>query len=162
ICSGLPCFGQAGGASTRRTVMKQTGHDVLTQPVEHLKAALGQQSPGRERDWADEARAALADLELALREHTDAAEEADGPYAEADLPRPTIVRQMNELRHQHGDFLAEVRALRQELDGAAQAFQPVPPAGEVLGALPRPASVRAVPDFNALRDRVSRLVDALE
>src|SRR5207248_8859748 len=97
--------------------------DVLAQPLNKLERALSTDFPGHERDWAQDVGSALTEVEQALGLHTALAETADGLLTKVDLTRPTSVRQVSELRRQHGELQERTRSLQGELHAAAQAFQ---------------------------------------
>jgi len=141
--------------------MIRTQTDVLLLPRDELALALTALVVGRELDWADSMACALAELEEALKEHTALAEQADGMYSYMDLNRPTLVRQVNQLRKEHHQMLAEVRSLQQMVHSARQAFRPQSTA-EVFDGLPAMELLWGVPDFSALRERAERLLGQLE
>jgi hypothetical protein len=128
---------------------------------DHLLQAVAEVIPGRERDWAERVRGALAGIERALRHHVADAESPEGLFTGVDLTRPTLVRRVSELRREHGDFLKEVRALQNDMERAAQAFEPYAEVAGAPQALPRPA-VETVPDFGAIRQRVEQFLTALK
>jgi hypothetical protein len=139
-----------------------TRQDVLLPPLEQLESALAARAPGRERDWAGQVDAVLGGVQEALRRHVADAEAPNaGMFAEVDLTRPTLVRQVGTLRQEHTSFLERAKALRQELRSAAKVFDPHPPAGEP-GTLPRAAEPEAVPDFGSLRKQLEDFAAALK
>jgi hypothetical protein len=135
--------------------------DVLLAPVERLETALTAHAPGRERDWAGEVDAILGGVEEALRRHVADTDAAGGMFTEVDLTRPTLVRKVSNLRQEHTSFLQRAEALRQEVRGAAKAFNPQAPAGGT-DHLPAPAGAGTVPDFGALRQQLKEFADALK
>ena len=60
--------------------------DILAEPTSRLERAVNEDSPGRERDWAQEVGDALASVEEALGLHTALAETSDGLLTKVDLP----------------------------------------------------------------------------
>jgi hypothetical protein len=135
--------------------------EVLLPPLEELEGALSAEAPGRESDWAREVDAALGRVIDALRRHVAETDAAGGMFSTVDLTRPTLVRQVGTLRQQHTTFLEQAGALRQEVRRAAEAFER-PPATEGAGSLPAPAAPRPVPDFGALRQRLTAFAAALK
>jgi hypothetical protein len=128
---------------------------------DRLLQAVTEAIAGRERDWARQVQRALAGVARALQHHAAAADSPDGLFAEVDLTRPTLTRRVAELRREHGYFLQKVRALQEEVQGIAQAFEPY---AEVEGpphALPEPA-VETVSDFGGIRQRVEEFLTALK
>jgi hypothetical protein len=57
-------------------------------------------------------RLKIAGLEVAVRQHAASVEAPDGMYAQVDLTRPTMARQVSELRQEHKEFLAAASAGR--------------------------------------------------
>src|SRR5438093_1423762 len=98
--------------------------DPLGQCLDRLGQAVAADVPGREQEWAEAVIDALAHVETALRQHRTAAKAPDGLLSEVDETRPTLARQANELRNDHDALLAQVLALRNEAQRAAEAFQP--------------------------------------
>jgi hypothetical protein len=129
--------------------------DALGLSLDQLRQVLAADVPGREREWAEAVEDALAHVGAALGQHRADAQAPDGLLAEVDETRPTLARQAEELRGQHDDFRAQLRALRQDVRRAAEAFQP--------GAGPA-AAVDAGPvaDFGAIRRQVEQLVAGLQ
>jgi hypothetical protein len=120
-----------------------------------LGQALAADVPGHEREWAEAVGDALARVETALRQHRAAAKAPDGLLAEVDETRPTLARQANELRSDHDDFLAQVLALRAEVQRAAEAFQPATTPSSAMNR-------RGVADFGAIRARAQQLLAGLQ
>jgi hypothetical protein len=123
--------------------------------LDRLHQALAADVPGQEREWAETVGAALAAVEKALRQHMAVAEAPDGVFAEVDVTRPTLARQADELCTEHGDLLEQVIALREEVQRAADAFQPA--------AEPTPKiNAGGVPDFGVLRQQAEQLLAGLQ
>src|SRR5262249_43552158 len=97
---------------TAMTATTQKIEDILAEPTSRLEGALNRDFPGRERDWAHEVGEALASVEQALGLHTALAETADGLLTKVDLTRPTSVRQVSELRREHGELREQTRSLQ--------------------------------------------------
>lgn len=137
-----------------------TANDALLLFVDRLEGALRSDIPGSERAWAEQVGNALAGVEVAVRQHAATVEAPDGMYAQVDLTRPTLARQVSELRQEHRDFVQQAGLLGREVASAAELFesqtQPKP-----ASTLPEPAGVRAIPDFGAIRQRVERFLDAV-
>jgi hypothetical protein len=137
-------------------------HDELLPPLEQFQAALAGEVAGRERDWAEQVRRALAQVQEALQRHAADTAATAGPFAEVDLTRPSLVRQVGELRREHAEFLEHAASLQKELAHAALAFQRPADAATPAGGLPAPAPVPAVADFSAIRHRGEQLAAALQ
>jgi hypothetical protein len=82
-------------------------------------------------------------------------------YSKVDLNRPTLFRQVNQLRREHFQMQVEVRALHSMVREACLAFQPRT-GTEAIGELPVVEGACAVPDFSALRERAERFLGQLE
>jgi hypothetical protein len=120
-----------------------------------LDQAVAADVPGRERAWAEAVVDALTHVEKALRQHRSAAKAPDGLLAEVDETRPTLARQANGLRHDHDALLAQVLALRNEAQQAAEAFQPAGSPSATTGA-------GGVADFGAIRRRAEQFLAGLQ
>ena len=107
-----------------------TRDDQLAEPMERLEQALSAPVAGCERTWAKQVIAAVDAVEQAVRQHAARAEDADGLYAEVDLTRPTLVRQVNELRQEHSGLLKQLSTLRSEAATGSNAPRAAQPAGE--------------------------------
>lgn len=139
-----------------------TANDTPLLFVDRLEGALDSDIPGHERDWAEQVGSALAGVEVAVQQHAASVEAPDGMYSRVDLTRPTLARQVSELRQEHRDFVQQVSLLQNEVRKAAELFegraQPVGSASR----LPEPAGAHAIPDFGAIRQRVEAFIDALQ
>jgi hypothetical protein len=127
---------------------------ALEQALDHMRRALAADAPGQEFAWTRVVSSALARLDQALGQHRAAAISQDGPLAEVDDTRPTLVRQADELCSQQEVLLVQVRALEQEVERAAAAFDPTGEGAAQSGA--------PVPDFGAIRQQGEQIVSALE
>ncbi len=139
----------------------QTREDVLMRPLERLEQALAVKCPGRESEWSNTVTTTLADIEQALRLHGATVEGSDGLFAQVDLTRPTLARQVSELRREHRDLLRQAHALQERLEIAALAFDGLLQSAAETSPLPKPAGETSVPDFGALRLEASQLLAAL-
>ena len=133
----------------------RTKDDALALSLDPLRQALAAAVPGHEREWAEDVGEALARVEAALRQHRAGAKAPDGLLAEVDETRPTLARQADELRSDHDDFLVQVRALREEVRRAAEAFQPATDPTAKTGA-------GGVADFGAIRQQAEQLMAGLQ
>lgn len=131
--------------------MAGTKIDPLAAPLEGFEQALADGAAGRERDWAEGVCRALATLEGAMWQHTVEADASNGLFAEVDLTRPTLARQVGVLRQEHSDFLQHASALQLQLQRAASAFQSRRETFALSSPLPEPQPLSTVPDFGALR-----------
>jgi hypothetical protein len=81
--------------------------DALGSSIEWLSRALTADIPGHEREWAEEVGYALANIQKGLRQHLAVAYAPDGPLAEIEKLRPTLSRQVIELRRQQERLLGQ-------------------------------------------------------
>jgi hypothetical protein len=131
--------------------------DTLSLALERLSQALSVEVPGRERDWADAVEDELARIEQWLRQQVAATEAPDGPLAEVDQTRPTLVRQSDEVCRNQSDLLDQVIALREEVKQAARTFSSP---GDQANA--SPARKSAIPDFGTIRRRAEQFIAGLQ
>jgi hypothetical protein len=129
--------------------------DTLSVALDRLGAAIDKPVPGQERNWAIGAGAALASVESALRLYRASAKDPNGSFSEIDITRPSLAREADDLRLQQELCLTEILALRQEVQAAAQAFQPMPERSS------SPA-VKTVCDFGDLRQKAEQILTTLE
>lgn len=125
------------------------GRDELVPPVEHLKKAVAAESSGNDRAWSQQLSDALAELEEAMRRHVAEAEAPAGIYAEVDLTRPSLVREVGELRREHAVFADQLADLRLQLQRAARGMPERPGTDPASG-------------LSAIRQAVRDFVTALE
>jgi hypothetical protein len=118
---------------------KVEGNDnALAKSLDRLKETISATVPGHEREWAEAVGAAIDAVEIAMRQHKASAKASDGVLAEVDETRPTLSRQADEIRQEHGDLLKDIASLRKEVFRAAVAFGPngdpsqINPSGGVL------------------------------
>jgi len=142
--------------------MARTREDYLLKPTDRLADTLTAHAPGRERDWAENIEGAIGGLEQALRQHCSATEAPDGMFTDVDLTRPTLVRQVNELRQEHCQLLEQARELQRQVRNALQAFQSSPAQNGEPNPLPAAMPAVTVPDFGAIRQDGEKLVAALK
>lgn len=90
-------------------------HDALLGAMHRLEAALAAAAPGREQPWNERVCADLAGVQAELQNHVASAEGEGGLFAEIDLTRPTLVRQVERLRREHRDLLQQAEALRRQV-----------------------------------------------
>ncbi|MCI0461395.1 MAG: hypothetical protein L0Z62_30975 [Gemmataceae bacterium] len=135
--------------------------DPLSLPLERLKEALASEVVGRERAWAENLRSALATMEVALRQHAAEADAQDGLFAQVDLTRPTLVRQVGGLRQEHTELLAQAEAMQRQVQRAADTFASQAVSAPLASPLPEPTPPQSVPDFGAIRQDGEQLVAAL-
>jgi hypothetical protein len=107
---------------------------------------------GCEHAWAQRVLVALDRVASAVRRHAAEDEGPGGSLAEADLTRPTLVRQAVALRRQHAELIAEATALRDEAARVLRTFD--------REAAPEPAA--PILDFIAIRRRARNLLAVLE
>jgi hypothetical protein len=139
----------------------QAREDVLVRPLERLEEALANKFPGHECEWLETVTTILGNIEQSLRSHGAAVESADGLLAKVDLTRPTLTRQVSELRREHRELLQQAHALQLQLQTAAQAFDTKAESVTDSTSLPKPAGGTAVPDFGLLRQDAQKLLGAL-
>jgi Hemerythrin HHE cation binding domain len=143
------------------TQSRRLTDDPLAQAIDRLEHAMQAEVAGHEHQWADDLGDALTGLAAVLRRHTDLAEAPDGLLSEVDLTRPTLNRQVGELRREHRDFLDQVGDLQAQVRSAARAFAWPPREPGSPSRLPEPAPAASIPDFGVLRQQLTRLVHAL-
>jgi hypothetical protein len=134
--------------------------DALIEPLEELHQDLAAEIPGREREWAEDMSRSVARLRGALHRRQAAAAAPDGLFAQVDLTRSTLARQVGALRQRLAELLEQANSLHRELNAAAEAFLPAA-APPQASPLPPPAASRAIPDFSALRREAEQLLEAL-
>lgn len=136
-------------------------NDTLLAAIGQLEQTLAGDPAGRERAWADRVHGALERAVAALRQHTTDADAPGGLFAEVDLTRPSLARQVGELRREHGELAERIVALQKALAPVREAFAAPARAAGATSLLPEPPPVAAVPDFAAIRARGEELVAAL-
>src|SRR5438105_3451231 len=146
--------------------MIDTKSDPVALAAERLECALAAEVPGHEQDWTMRTHLALLGLENALRGHKSATEGQNGMFASlnelAPETLPTLDRQLQKLCEDHKDFLSTVGSLREEAQNALQAFQPrLDKPGSSGPHFSKPSSPASVPDFGAIRQQGTQLVEAL-
>jgi|SRR5579875_1004944 chromosome segregation ATPase len=97
--------------------------DALAIFLDRLHQVLDTDCAGREHDWVEAVEDALARLEAALQQHQAAAWHPEGPLAEIDQTRPTLVRKADELRNDYEDLARQLPALREQVRRAAEAIR---------------------------------------
>jgi hypothetical protein len=107
--------------------------------------------------WTENVAKAIAKIQKKLRQHTAAAQEADGLFSEVDDTRPTLARQTDELRREHSNLLGQLLALREEVSRAKQAI-----AANAKGSSLQPGSVPQLPNLGAIRQGTEKLLAELE
>jgi hypothetical protein len=132
----------------------QRAVDTLALAARGLKQAISAEAPGRERQWAQTVDDALSFAETAMRKHRSAAQGAKGTLAAVDVTRPTLARQADELRNEHGLLLSQVIGLRDKVRRAGQAFRPT------LEVSTNDA--QGIADLGAIRADIQQFVDRLE
>ncbi len=130
-------------ASTRPT---RTKEDALTDASDRMGRALSAPLSGREREWTEVVGAAVDAVEQALRLHKRSAEAPEGLFAEVDVSSSTKARQMDGLRRDHGELLAQCLDLEEHVQQAIRALSPMP--GRAGGP----------PDFGTLRSQGEKLL----
>lgn len=107
------CSNNARGETLARKTRSE--HDALLLAMHHLEAALAAAAPGREHPWNDRVRENLSEVQAALERHVSSTEGDDGLFAEIDLTRPTLVRNVERLRREHVDLTQQAEALRRQV-----------------------------------------------
>jgi hypothetical protein len=132
----------------------------LIPAIEKLEKTAADPVAGRELEWGTQVALALDELSVALRRHKTDCEERGGMFSEVDLERPTLSRQVANLRQAHDDLLTRIADLKAGAQQAAQTFahtRQAPPTGD----LPPPSGDVHLVDFDALRQAVRDLAEAL-
>jgi hypothetical protein len=132
-----------------------TVHDQLAAATDMVREAITAEVAGREQSWGEAVRAALDRLEWALRQERPGFSSPEESLTEIDKTRPSLVRQVEQLRVEHAELLSKVRALRDEVERARQAFDP---------AMKFTSTVRAdtVIDFGSLRQQSEQLLKSVQ
>lgn len=141
--------------------MPKTPDELLSAPLERLGTALANDPAGREGIWAEGLASALAAVAEALRRHAAAAEAPGGPLAQVDLTRPTLVRQVSQLRQEHVDLPGQAEALAAEARQVATSFGVPTDTVTASDELPPPAGGGPPADVSQLRSRVQEYLAAL-
>lgn len=136
--------------------------EALLRSVEELRHVLAGEVSGRQCQWAEEVGQALARVEQGLRQHLTRAQSPDGPLAEIDGTRPSLVRQAGELCQEQGDLLEQCQALQKEVQWAASAFSSSADSFAQTAVVPKGNGAGGVPDFGTLRERLERFADAVQ
>ena len=133
--------------------------DPLATAADPLEDALRGEVAGRKRDWAAGVVRALRQVEGGLGRYHDGAQTADGPFADPNRMRPTLFRQWSILCLHYQDLLKRAQRLREDVQRAAEAFQPV---AEVLAAAALTHKITpvasVVPVFGAIRQRAQEIL----
>jgi hypothetical protein len=129
--------------------------------LRRLERALAAPVTGRERPWAVRLGSAVGELASALVAHTQDADAPDGLFTEVDLTRPSLVRQVGQLRREHTDLLSVASRLQQEAHHAAEAFTFPTSAGPPAPLPPVLPCAGGVPDFGRLRQEAESLLRAV-
>jgi hypothetical protein len=136
--------------------------DALAIAADLLEDALAGEVAGRERDWAAEVARALRQIERRLRRYHNAAYTADGPVADLDRIRPTLFRQRYILCLHYRDLLKRVQRLREDVQRAVEAFQPVAEALAAVALAAKGTPVTGqVPVFGAIRQQAQEILSDL-
>ena len=146
--------------ATMPSTQRRASFDALSLSIEWLGRTLTADIPGHEREWAEEVGYALANIQKGLRQHLATAYALDGPLADIEKLRPTLSRQVIELRRQQERLLAQCAALSEEVQRAAAAFTP---SIEIFDrSAVEPAEAGGVADFGCIRDQAGQLVSNLQ
>jgi hypothetical protein len=128
--------------------------------VRRLERALAAPQAGRERQWATRLATAVAEVARALDMPAGDADPLDGLCDEPELMRPSLVRQVGQLRQEHADLLAVASRLHSEACSAAEAFT-FPASSGSGGPVPPGTGRTVIPDFGRLRQQAQELLDAV-
>jgi hypothetical protein len=135
--------------------------DVLPPLLDSLERALQEEAAGQEGAWADDVKACCRGLRDALAKHQVDAEAPRGALSTVDLTRPSLVRQVGDLRREHTEFADQLVTIEAKLTGVIEAFGASVKSPASADALPRPSPVGVVPDFGAIRQDGLRFVSAV-
>jgi hypothetical protein len=125
--------------------MLQTS-DQLACALNDLKKAANADSAGGRQEWAAEAGQALRRVGRAWLSHLTDAEAPESLFDEVDWTRPSLVRQVEQLRQEHDSFVELIFGLRDDLRRLTQA----------------PDVDRSQPDVGSVQLRLRQLFDRLE
>lgn len=129
-------------------------------PLRRLERALAAPATGREREWATRLGVAVGEVAHTLHAQAHDADALDGLFHELDLMRPSLDRQVVQLRREHADLLALASRLHSEVRSAAEAFT-FPASSGPGGAVPAGPPRAAIPDFGRLRQQSEQLLHAV-
>jgi hypothetical protein len=121
----------------------------------------GAEAAGRERPWSEVVDNGFAQIESELCQRQQAAHCPDGPLAQVDETRPTLVRQSQEVCREYAELLKRIQAFREQLRWVAEAFRPTADPRSQTRAPPA-VEGRTVPDFGALRQEAEKLLDNVD
>jgi hypothetical protein len=96
--------------------------DPLSRSLADLENCLNE-APSQQQGWARSLTENIEKTRQAWLQHLDDAEGPDGIFSQVDLTRPSLVRQLGELRDEHEQLLALATELGHELTGAAPQSQ---------------------------------------
>jgi hypothetical protein len=136
--------------------------DQLTAPVEKLRNALAEPSVGREGAWAAALCASLTELSLALQTHILDMDGRAGLASTVDLTRPSLVREVADVRREHADFLKQVQEFVNQVQRTAEVFDPASSDAVAPPRLPAPTPATGPMELGTLREEVERFLAALE
>src|SRR5437016_4316887 len=130
--------------------------DQLTQPLEHLRQLLAEPFTGRERAWAEELCQALGRLACAWRGHVADTEGRGGLAATVDLTRPSLFRELADVRREHADFSKQTQDFANRVQQTASAFDQTSGDARTTQRLPAPTPAAGLVDLGSLRDEAAR------
>src|SRR5260221_13710760 len=104
--------------ATFQSTSTLTKQDALGLSLDPFREALTADFPGHEKEWTENVRAALLQVDRALRQRRATSETSDSPLAEVDDTRPTLARQAEELCGELTVLVKQVGELRNEVQRA--------------------------------------------
>jgi hypothetical protein len=146
--------------------MAHTKTDRLSWSAERLRQSLGEDVPGREREWTETVRAALIGVKKAFQDHTVAAEAPDGLLVSvnrlAPATLPTVSRRVDCLRQEHVNLSKQVTDLESQVQNALQAFKSQDKPGQATDPFVSTPPSGAVPEFGTIRQIGEKLLETLQ
>lgn len=138
--------------------------DPIVTAAEELERSATAEAAGRPRDWMRGVDRALAAVEDTVRRRAAALRGPEGELLDVDrpmLPSPAICRRADELERELHHFLDEVRALLQQVQGAAEGLGMDANPAELAGALTVAPEAGAVADLGVFRQHARQLAEAM-
>jgi septal ring factor EnvC (AmiA/AmiB activator) len=120
--------------------IRHADQDRTLDAIHHLEAALGAAAPGREADWLDDVRTALAALGEATIDEQHNADQVDSLLSDVARNQPRLRNRVRGIRSQYQQVRDSIATLRDELAGHRN---------------------QANPDFADIRQRLAWLLTAL-
>jgi hypothetical protein len=136
--------------------------DKLLVPIQQLEEALAAGVSGRERDWIGQLNEVLGRLEHSLGEHIAEADAPAGLFDILDLARQALIRQVNDLRHEHGVLLDQVRTLHLKVNRLARILPADTESSESAGSERKVPERGSIPEVATVRRQAEKFARVLK